>query len=247
MSTKVIKRKKTRKQRRREIQTQDEFTTRGAQIYSWIETNWRPVVAVIAALLALVVVTQIIATSSENKEQRAADALYQAEKLLPVGTGLTAGLSDQDFADALEALDAVVADHSKSDAARIAGLEAGNMLLEVARYDQALERFDGVKSAKDLVGLQTKSGAALALEGLDRIPEAIEKLRAAVGHSVGQQKDQLNVELGRLLEASGDNDGAVKVYEQVTKGSEEGRFYDKAKQRLDVLGVKTSDGAASGE
>ncbi len=249
MSAKVIKRKKTRKQRQREVLEQDEFTTRGQQVYEFVETNWKPIAGVIGGLLLIAVVGAGISSMGDGKEEQAAAALYEAEQELPAAFGTTtaADLEADEFEVALSGLAKVIDEHPSSDAARVAALQAGNMLLEVGRYDDALGYFDKVKQRKDLVAIQAQAGAAAAYEGKGESKDAAKRLRKAASLASGSYKQLIHMELGRVVEAAGDTDEAVKVYEDVVKADPDGTKGEKAQQRLDLLGSKSADGAAASE
>ena len=86
--------------------------------------------------------------------------------------------------------------------------------------------------------------ATLELDDFADIEAFLSRETTRYGRTVDRP---LRMELGRLLEAEGKSEEAIKVYEAVSKRTEDGRFVEKAKQRLEILGVKADDGAASSE
>jgi TolA-binding protein len=243
-----IKRKKSRKDRLREIAQQDEFTEQSSRIYDFVEKNWRGFLAILGLLLLIAAAQALVLRIQAGSEKRAAEALYQVEKDLPLNDfGTSSDLEEDELEEALASLATVIDAHGKSNAGRMARLQSGIMLLESGRSEEALGQFAAVKSGKDLLGIRALLGEAAALESLERTAEAADKIRAARGATKGEEWQLLTLELGRLLESNGDAAGAIKVYQDLVSKYPDSAHVSKAEKRLNRLEGKGSDGAASSD
>ena len=242
----VIKKRVGAKKRREELEQPDEFMEVGGTIVDWVLANGKMVGGVVGAVLVILLIWGLVQKLDHSGRENASAALYEAEKLLPGADALSPRLgpitlssdaSDEELAartaDAVVALDTVIAEHGRTPQANVARLDAGGALFRVGKYEEALVYFAEAARAKGAVGTFALGAKAATLESLERWDEAATEYRTLRGRTSGPMKEQATIDLARVHESQGDFAGARTLY-----GEFEGEFPDSL--RLDEIQAKAA-------
>lgn len=144
--------------------------------------------------------------------------------------------------------DEIVEKHPRTNIARTASYESGNVYFELKDYDQAekrylaaLEKNAGQKNLASLIHL--KLGYLYQKKGN---PEsALKQFRASYEAEGSRNRDQAGFELARALEASGKKDEAIGIYRKVSEDFVKSPWGTEAKVRMDILNPPTASAPAS--
>lgn len=134
--------------------------------------------------------------------------------------------------------DEIVEKYPKTDVARMALYEGGNVYFELKDYDSAEKRYlaflEKNANRKNLASLahlklgylyQKKQNSELALK----------HFRASYEAQEGNSRDQAGFELARALERSDKKNEAVEIYKKVSEDFEKSPWGVEAKVRMDIL------------
>ncbi|MDC4203355.1 MAG: tetratricopeptide repeat protein [Candidatus Manganitrophus sp.] len=139
--------------------------------------------------------------------------------------------------------DEIVEKHSRTDVARMAPYESGNVYFELKDYDAAEKRYlaflEKNAAQKNLASLaHLKLGYLYQKKGN---PEsALKHFRASYEVEGGNSRDQAGFELARALEISDKKNEAVEIYKKVSEDFEKSPWGVEAKVRMDILNPPTA-------
>jgi tetratricopeptide (TPR) repeat protein len=139
--------------------------------------------------------------------------------------------------------DEIVEKHSRTDVARMAPYESGNVYFELKDYDAAEKRYlaflEKNAAQKNLASLaHLKLGYLYQKKGN---PESVLKhFRASYEAEGGNSRDQAGFELARALEMSDKKNEAVEIYKKVSEDFEKSPWGVEAKVRMDILNPPTA-------
>lgn len=139
--------------------------------------------------------------------------------------------------------DEIVEKHSRTDVARMAPYESGNVYFELKDYDAAEKRYlaflEKNAAEKNLASLaHLKLGYLYQKKGN---PEsALKHFRASYEAEGGNSRDQAGFELARALEMSDKKNEAVEIYKKVSEDFEKSPWGVEAKVRMDLLNPPTA-------
>ncbi|MCG3113689.1 MAG: tetratricopeptide repeat protein [Candidatus Manganitrophus sp. SB1] len=139
--------------------------------------------------------------------------------------------------------DEIVEKHPRTDVARMAPYESGNVYFELKDYDAAEKRYlaflEKNAAEKNLASLaHLKLGYLYQKKGN---PEsALKHFRASYEAEGGNSRDQAGFELARALEMSDKKNEAVEIYKKVSEGFEKSPWGVEAKVRMDLLNPPTA-------
>lgn len=139
--------------------------------------------------------------------------------------------------------DEIVEKHSRTDVARMAPYESGNVYFELKDYDAAEKRYlaflEKNAAQKNLASLaHLKLGYLYQKKGN---PEsALKHFRASYEAEGGNSRDQAGFELARALEMSDKKNEAVEIYKKVSEDFEKSPWGVEAKVRMDILNPPTA-------
>lgn len=139
--------------------------------------------------------------------------------------------------------DEIVEKHPRTDVARMAPYESGNVYFELKDYDAAENRYlaflEKNAAQKNLASLaHLKLGYLYQKKGN---PEsALKHFRASYEAEGGNSRDQAGFELARALEMSDKKNEAVEIYKKVSEDFEKSPWGVEAKVRMDLLNPPTA-------
>lgn len=139
--------------------------------------------------------------------------------------------------------DEIVEKHPRTDVARMAPYESGNVYFELKDYDAAEKRYlaflEKNAAQKNLASLaHLKLGYLYQKKGN---PEsALKHFRASYEAEGGNSRDQAGFELARALEMSDKKNEAVEIYKKVSEDFEKSPWGVEAKVRMDLLNPPTA-------
>ncbi|WDT76046.1 MAG: tetratricopeptide repeat protein [Candidatus Manganitrophus sp.] len=139
--------------------------------------------------------------------------------------------------------DEIVEKHPRTDVARMAPYEGGNVYFELKDYDAAEKRYlaflEKNAAQKNLASLaHLKLGYLYQKKGN---PEsALKHFRASYEAEGGNSRDQAGFELARALEMSDKKNEAVEIYKKVSEDFEKSPWGVEAKVRMDLLNPPTA-------
>lgn len=139
--------------------------------------------------------------------------------------------------------DEIVEKHPRTDVARMAPYESGNVYFELKDYDAAEKRYlaflEKNAAEKNLASLaHLKLGYLYQKKGN---PEsALKHFRASYEAEGGNSRDQAGFELARALEMSDKKNEAVEIYKKVSEDFEKSPWGVEAKVRMDLLNPPTA-------
>lgn len=242
----VIKKRVGAKKRQDELEQPDEFMEVGGTVVDWVIANGKMVGGVVGGILAILLIWGVVQKIDRSGREQASADLYEAEKLLPGADALSPRLGpitlassddeedrDAKTADAVAALDTVIADHGRTPQANVARLDAGGALFRVGKYEEALAYFTEAARAKGAVGTFALGAKAATLESMDRFDDAATEYRQLRSRTSGPMKEQATIDLARVLETQSDFAGARTLYAEF-----EGEFPDSL--QLDEVQAKAA-------
>lgn len=139
--------------------------------------------------------------------------------------------------------DEIVEKHPRTDVARMAPYESGNVYFELKDYDAAEKRYlaflEKNAAQKNLASLvHLKLGYLYQKKGN---PEsALKHFRASYEAEGGNSRDQAGFELARALEMSDKKNEAIEIYKKVSEDFEKSPWGVEAKVRMDLLNPPTA-------
>jgi tetratricopeptide (TPR) repeat protein len=180
---------------------------------------------VIGAILVGLLIFGVMQKLDEGSREDAAAALFAAQRLLPStspsissGLNITLGIPDADEAasraEALAALDQVIADFGGTPQAVLAQIEAGSTLHRTGKYEEALAYFEAASGAEGTMGMRATSSKGAALESLGRSDEAAAAYESVRETASGGLRAQATIDLTRVLVAKGDVARAKELYSE---------------------------------
>lgn len=139
--------------------------------------------------------------------------------------------------------DEIVEKHPRTDVARMAPYESGNVYFELKDYDAAEKRYlaflEKNAAQKNLASLaHLKLGYLYQKKGN---PEsALKHFRASYEAEGGNSRDQAGFELARALEMSDKKNEAIEIYKKVSEDFEKSPWGVEAKVRMNLLNPPTA-------
>ena len=139
--------------------------------------------------------------------------------------------------------DEIVEKHPRTDVARMAPYESGNVYFELKDYDAAEKRYlaflEKNAAQKNLASLaHLKLGYLYQKKGN---PEsALKHFRASYEAEGGNSRDQAGFESARALEMSDKKNEAIEIYKKVSEDFEKSPWGVEAKVRMNLLNPPTA-------
>lgn len=208
-------------------------------------------IGVAFALIAIFIASWFV---NQNAEKKAASIEAEAFRLFneppPLPQPVEEGKPEPDIMDKTERLkksaslyDEIAEKHPRTNVARMAAYESGNVYFELKDYDSAEKRYlaflEKNTSQKNLTSL-----AHLKLGYLyqkKQNPEsALKHFRAAYEAQEGNSSDQAGFELARALERGDKKNEAVEIYKKVSEDFEKSPWGIEAKVRMNILNPPTA-------
>lgn len=139
--------------------------------------------------------------------------------------------------------DEIVEKHPRTDVARMAPYESGNVYFELKDYDAAEKRYlaflEKNAAQKNIASLaHLKLGYLYQKNGNSE--SALKHFRASYEADGGNSRDQAGFELARALEMSDKKNEAVEIYKKVSEDFEKSPWGVEAKVRMNLLNPPTA-------
>lgn len=232
------------------------LVTRSEELVEQVRSHPQWIWGGIGVALALIAIFIIGWFLNQQAEKKAAAIEAEAFRLFheppplpqPIEEGKPA--PEPDIMDKTERLkksaslfDEIVEKHSRTDVARMAPYESGNVYFELKDYDAAEKRYlaflEKNAAEKNLASLaHLKLGYLYQKKGN---PESVLKhFRASYESEGGNSRDQAGFELARALEMSDKKNEAVEIYKKVSEDFEKSPWGVEAKVRMDLLNPPTA-------
>ncbi len=209
----------------------DDFATRAVDFYYERQS------LIIGALIGLVVlalaVVAFIYFAQQNAEAAEA-ALVQPS--LQYGQG--------EFEESLPGLLAVADEYDGTGAGDLAAFYAGDALFRLGRYEEALEQFEEVSRADNLLGHNVAAGLAATHEQLGNHAEAAGFYEEAIDrYDNPALAPAYLLSAARNYEAAGDYSAARSLVETLMDDYEDVRETDEAEMLLGMIEAKEAAGS----
>lgn len=230
--------------------------TRSEELVEQVRSNPKWIWGGIGVTLALIAIFVAGWFLSQQAEKKAASIEAEAFRLFheppPLPQPIEEGEPEPepDIMDKTERLkksaslyDEIVEKYPRTDVARMARYESGNVYFELKDYDSAEKRYLAFLE-KNAAQKNLASLAHLKLGYLYQRKEnpesALMHFRASYEAEGGNSRDQAGFELARALEASDQKSEAVEIYKKVSEDFGKSPWGVEAKVRMDILNPPTA-------
>jgi tetratricopeptide (TPR) repeat protein len=180
----------------------------------------------------------------EQQKNHAASLEYQGlqyyRQQAPADDESAVPSQEDNYKKAIEQNQKILQDYPRTPSASIAPFYIGNAYMELKDFDSAISSYQTFleKNPKNdiLAGItyQRLGYAYLAKNSPEEARQAFESVERLAGALNG---DQADYELGRIHEASGKKDEAIKRYQEIVNRYPDSLFLAEAQRRLSALGV----------
>lgn len=239
---------KIRVQKKRE-DVQLRLVSRSEEWVDQVRTHPKWIWGGIGVALALIVLIFTGWFINQRAEKSAAALEAEAFRLFheppPLPQPAEEGKPEPDIMDKTERLkksaglyDEIVEKYPRTNVARMAPYEGGNVYFELKEYDAAEKRYlaflEKTADQKNLGSLaHLKLGYLYQRKG--NVESASKHFRASYGTEGGNSRDQAGFELARALEMSNQKNEAVEIYKKVSEDFGKSPWGVEAKVRMDIL------------
>lgn len=180
----------------------------------------------------------------EQQKNRAASFEYLGfqyyRQQAPADDKTPAPSKEENYKKAIEQYQKIIQDYPRTPSASIAPFYLGNAYMDLKDFDSAISSYRAFleKNPKNdiLAGItyQRLGYAYLAKNSPEDARQAFESVERQAG---ALNRDQADYELGRIHEASGKKDEAIKRYQEIVKRYPDSLFLADAQKRLTAMGV----------
>lgn len=217
---------------------QDEFVSFGESVFNKVQEYWRPLLAGLGAVVALILLWGAIGWWGGSRSEGAAEQLYQAVKAYQGDeeTGAVAG----DLAAAETAFEEVVTRYGRSDQADVARLYLAQIARSRGEGDRArgllreLSEGSGDDAIKRLAAVELLHLRVAAGQGAE-VAQELETMVA--GQESRLPRDVAIYELALTLLQGDENDRAREYLQRLVEEFPESPYRDPAMQKLRELGA----------
>lgn len=198
----------------------------------WVETNWKLILGLVAALCVVVAVWGIWRERAKSQEMAATNLLFELqEQARPL-------VEAKKLKEAEEKLSAVWVKYPSSRAAYEAQLQMGDFWMEAASFDAAAALYEkSSKIAKDSFSkVLAKYNMAIAVESAGKFQEAAliyEEVQSLQGSDF--LKPELMMAQARCLESATNVAKAIEIYQKIQKDFAARTFYSSAAAAFERL------------
>ena len=224
---------------RKQLKQDDDFVSAAEWIFRWVSDNLRPIMAGIAAVVAIALIWWGVIAWSGSRAGEASILLSHAVTTFEgegdVGSPVTVGDVDVAETEFLQVIDS----YGRSDQADMARLYLARIALGRGQPDEARTALVDLRdkhgddvigrlATLELIDLRVASGQGSEIAG---------ELEAMVtGQSQGLPPDAALFKLGEIFVAEGDSDQARTYFERLLEEFPESPYLDGARQQLAELG-----------
>lgn len=234
-----------------ELVAPDPFLESAGKVALWVEKNSRLLLLGAAGIVLAVIAVLVLGAQKE----RSAAALtasfgkaiekYQGAIELSM-TGTTAEAKQKSFEGALPAFESLLTEHAGTPAAQLAGLYVADLDRRLGRFDAAEKHYaayaDAVPTTDSLIHFALE-GAGYSAEDGKRPDEALKYFDRLGQLPDKYYRDYALMHQGRILEAKGNKDEAIRRYQNLLKEMTDSPLRSAAETRLSALGAPAEPAA----
>ncbi len=227
------------------------LVTRSEELVEQVRTHPKWIwggIGVALALIAVFIAGWFVNQSAEKKAaaiEAEAFRLFSEPPPLPQPVEEGKPEPEPDIMDKTERLkksaslyDEITEKHPRTDVARMASYESGNVYFELKDYDSAEKRYLAfLEKNTDQKNLTSLAHLKLGyLYQKKQNPEsALKHFRASYEAQEGNSRDQAGFELARALEVGDKKNEAIEIYKKISEDFEKSPWGVEAKVRMNIL------------
>ncbi len=217
----------TKKIIKRKLKEPDEFISLTERMYIFVTHHGRPIALGAGIVLILLIVTFLFRTwDKKNTEDadRTFDSAMEAYQMVssPYREG-----SPQEYKNAIERFNEVIAKFPKTQSGKLAILYKGNIHLRLGEFDEAIKAYEsylGKAGKEKLYRAFAMEGLAYSYEGKKEYEKAMQSFQKVVDLGQGFQLASAYLGLGRCSEKMGKTKEALENYKSFMKISEKSQM-----------------------
>jgi TolA-binding protein len=230
--------------RKEQLRKPDEFIGTMDRLGDAIRRNARIAWMIIGMALVIGAGIGAYMLYQEHQNSRAASLEYQGLQYYrqqpPTDDKTAASSPAENYKKAVEQFQKIAQEYPRTPSGMLSQLYLGNAYMELKEFDSAIPAYRAfleMNPKNDILAgsaYQRLGYAYLAKNDIDnarQVFESVERLAGALN------RDQVGFELGRIDEAQGKNDAAIKRYQDVVSRYPDSLFLSEAQRRLSALGV----------
>ena len=217
--------KKKRVTRKQLLKEPDEFLTFSAKAIQFVANNRNSVLGLVIAVVVIAIAMAGFRYYS-NVSERKAYALLEQSRLVYLAETLGGGQSPA-HEETINKLEEVIEAYPSTAAARFSLLVYGDLSYQRGGYDKAIEMYQKSLEAFAEEGAIQKmiwNGLGHAYEAKQDYSAAAEYFRRITQAPEAFMKVDGYFDLGRMMEALNDREGALEAYKKVLEGERGSRF-----------------------
>jgi len=217
----------TKKIIKRKLKEPDEFISFTERMYIFVTQHGKPIALGAGIVLILLFVTFLFRTwDKKNTEDadRTFDIAMEAYQMVssPYREG-----SPQEYKNAIERFNEVIAKFPKTQSGKLAVLYKGNILLRQDDFDEAIKAYEsylGKAGKEKLYRAFAMEGLAYSYEGKKEYEKAMQAFQKVIDLGQGFQLASAYLGMGRCSEKMGKTKEALENYKSFMKISEKSQM-----------------------
>jgi predicted negative regulator of RcsB-dependent stress response len=224
---------------RKQLKKDDEFISAGEIVLRWITMNWRPLVAGVAAVLAVAAVWWVITLWSGARSSEASLMLHRAVQTFEGENPSQGGEPTGDMEAAEQQFREVVDRYGRSDHADMARLYLVRIDLSRGQTDEAVATLEDItkRHGSDAIGRMATLNLIDLKLGSGQGDEVVDQLKqAADGVSEALPADLALYKLARYFDDENRLEEAREYYQRLVDEYQDSPYAFQARQRLTEIG-----------
>jgi len=228
----------TKKIIKRKLKEPDEFISFTERIYLFITHHAKPIAMGAGIVLILLLITFLFQTWDKKKAE-GADQMFSiaVETYQMVSSPYREG-SPQEYKNAIERFNEVIAKFPKTQSGKLAVLYKGNIHLRLGEFDEAIKAFESYleKAGKEkLYRAFATEGLGYSYEGKKDYEKAMQSFQKVIDLGQGFQLANAYLGLGRCSEKMGKTKEALENYKSFIKISEKSQMANIVLRKISSL------------
>ena len=217
---------------------QDKYVQAMTRAVAWGRRNQKSIAVAVAIAVLAAALSIWLGVAHRAVEALARELLTEAEAKAQMALFEKPDLQAKAVNDVVSRCEMIAADYPKSAAARLALLEAAQLLARSKRAGEAVPYFErALKLSGRLAGLTAlaRRGLAEALEESGKLRKAIAQYRMLAAEEVSPEAVRANWDIGRCHETLGEADQAAEHYRKAADYGGASTWAKLARSRLSRL------------
>ena len=228
----------TKKIIKRKLKEPDEFITFSERMYLFITHHGKPIALGVGIVLILLLFAFLFQTWDKKKTEDA-DRMFDTamETYQTVSSPYREG-SPQEYKNAIERFDEVIAKFPKTQAGKLAVLYKGNIHLRLGEFDEAIKTYESYleKAGKEkLYRAFAMEGLGYSYEGKKDYDKAMQAFQMIIDLGQGFQLASAYLGMGRCSEKMGKTKEALENYRSFMKISEKSQMANIVLRKISSL------------